>query len=202
MAFFKRDSKGISSFGGGLEAEPPMNDRCFMMESIVFKKAGDADVADIKRVTRKAFTDYAREIRRENNVAALHETDDAILSDIQSKHVYLCEVDGKAAGSVRFEVLEQDIAYLSRLAVDPEYQSLGIGGLLLEKVKRECTTLGVRAIALHTASRMRSAVAFYLKNGYYIHSITRDKEYIRAFMVNELTEMDELFDYESIVGKR
>jgi hypothetical protein len=49
---------------------------------------------------------------------------------------------------------------------------------------------------------MRSSVAFYLKNGYYIHSITRDKEYIRAFMVNELTEMDELFDYESIVGKR
>jgi len=60
----------------------------------------------------------------------------------------------------------------------------------------------VRAITLHTASRMRSTVAFYLKNGYYIHSITRDKEYIRAFMVNELVEMDEMYDYESIVGKR
>lgn len=173
-----------------------------MMESIVFKKASENDVADIKRITRKAFTNYAREIRREENVAALHETDEAILRDINEKHVYLCEVDGEAAGSVRFEVLDQGIAYLSRLAVDPEFQSLGIGGLLLEKVRRECLELGVRAIALHTASRMRSSVAFYLKNGYYIHSITRDKEYIRAFMVNELTEMDELFDYESIVGKR
>ena len=116
--------------------------------------------------------------------------------------MYLCEVDGEVAGAVRFEVLEDGIAYLSRLAVDPEYQSLGIGGLLLEKVRRECVSLGVRAITLHTASRMRSTVAFYLKNGYYIHSITRDKEYIRAFMVNELTEMDELYDYESVVGKR
>ena len=48
-----------------------------MMESIVFKKATENDLADIKRVTRKAFTDYAREIRREENVAALHETDES-----------------------------------------------------------------------------------------------------------------------------
>ena len=118
------------------------------------------------------------------------------------KNVYLCEVDGDTVGAVRFEVLGHGIAYLSRLAIDPEIHSLGVGGLLLEKVRQECVALGVRAITLHTASKMRSSVAFYLKNGYYIHSITRDKEYIRAFMVNELVEMDELFDYESVVGKR
>jgi len=173
-----------------------------MMESIVFKKASEEDVSAVKAVTRKAFTRYAKEIRKEDSVAALHETDEQILSDIRTKHVYICEVDGEVAGAVRFEVLRDGIAYLSRLAVDPEYQSLGIGGLLLEKVRRECLSLGVRAITLHTASRMRSAVAFYLKNGYYIHSISRDKEYIRAFMVCELTEMDELYDYESIVGDR
>jgi len=172
------------------------------MESIVFAKAGPGDLADVKAVTRKAFTQYAKELRKEENVAALHETDEAILRDIVNKHVYICRVDGEAVGAVRFEVLDQGIAYLSRLAIDPEIQSLGIGGLLLEKVRRECDALGVRAITLHTASRMRSSVAFYLKNGYYIPSITRDKEYIRAFMVCELTEMDELFDYEAIVGKR
>ena len=172
------------------------------MESIVFTRATPEDLADVRAVTRKAFTQYAKELRKEENVAALHETDDAILSDIVNKHVYICRVDGEVVGAVRFEVLEQGIAYLSRLAIDPEIQSLGIGGLLLEKVRRECDALGVRAITLHTASRMRSSVAFYLKNGYYIHSITRDKEYIRAFMVCELTEMDELFNYEAIVGQR
>lgn len=173
-----------------------------MMESIVFLKAGPEDVAAVKAVTRKAFIRYAKELHKEEHVAALHETDEAILSDVLNKHVYICRVDGEAAGAVRFEVLSQGVAYLSRLAVDPEIQSLGIGGLLLEKVRQECLAMGVRAITLHTASRMRSSVAFYLKNGYYIHSITRDKEYIRAFMVCELTEMDELFDYEAIVGKR
>lgn len=173
-----------------------------MMESIVFRKAQESDAAAIKSITRKAFSGYAREIGRKDKVAALHETTAQILSDIANKHVYICEVDGAAAGAVRFEVLDEKIAYLSRLAIHPDYQSLGIGGLLLEKVKRECEALGVRAITLHTASRMRSNVAFYLKNGYYIHSITKNKEYIRAFMVNELEKMDELFDYESIVGDR
>lgn len=171
------------------------------MESIVFKKAAPADLEEIKRITRKAFENYAHEIRH-TNVEALRETDEAILNDIEHKHVYICTVDGETKGAVRFDVLDKGIAYLSRLAVDPDIQSIGIGGLLLEKVKQECALLGVRAITLHTASRMRSTVAFYLKNGYYIHSITRDKEYIRAFMVNELVEMDEMFDYESIVGKR
>jgi predicted N-acetyltransferase YhbS len=171
------------------------------MESIVFKKAVPADLEEIKRITRKAFENYSKEIRH-TNVEALHETGEAILSDIEHKHVYICTVDGETKGAVRFAVLAQGIAYLSRLAVDPDVQSIGIGGLLLEKVRQECAALGVRAITLYTASRMRSTVAFYLKNGYYIHSITRDKEYIRAFMVNELVDMDEMFDYESIVGKK
>jgi len=172
------------------------------MESIVFKKAAPEDVADIDAITKKAFNAYAKEIRKQDAVAALKETQREILTDVQQKHVYLCELDGQVVGAVRFEVLGEGIAYLSRLAIDPDVQAIGVGGLLLEKVRQECETLGVRAIALHTASKMRSSVAFYLKNGYYIHSVTRDKEYIRAFMVNELVEMDELFDYERVVGVR
>ena len=171
------------------------------MDKIEFRKAEIKDIADIQRVTKKAFVDYSNTINNQN-VAALLETDKDIEDDIQTKNVWLCLVDGEIVGSVRFEILEQNIAYLSRLAVDPEIQSLGIGGLLLEKVRLECLNSGVRAITLYTASKMRSTVAFYLKNGYYIHNITKNREYIRAFMVNELAPMDEMFDYEAIVGDR
>lgn len=172
------------------------------MDSIEFKKAGVGDIPAVQAVTRKAFTAYAHQIRKQDSVAALKETPDDIAADIAGKHVYLCTLDGETVGAVRFEVLGDGIAYLSRLAVDPDVQSIGVGGLLLEKVRRECAALGVRAITLHTASKMRSSVAFYLKNGYYIHSITRDKKYIRAFMVNELVEMDEMYDFEGVVGDR
>jgi len=171
------------------------------MDKIEFRKATIQDIPEIQRVTKKAFTDYSNTINNQN-VSALNETDADVASDIHNKNVWVCLVDGELVGSVRFEVLEQNIAYLSRLAVDPEIQSLGIGGLLLEKVRLECLNLGVRAITLYTASKMRSAVSFYLKNGYYIHDITKNREYIRAFMVNELTKMEEMFDYGAIVGDR
>lgn len=170
-----------------------------LMESIIFKKADKDDIADIMRVTKKSFTIYAQTIKKEDKVDALKETEADVLSDIENKHVYICKVDGETVGSVRFELLKDNIAYLSRLAVDPDIQSLGIGGLLLEKVRRECVKLDVSAIALYTASKMRSTVAFYLKNGYYIHNITKNKSYIRALLVNELKEMDEMYDYVSVL---
>lgn len=172
------------------------------METIVLKKAAEEHIPDILKIIKKSFTQYAKEIGQEGKLQALKETKEDILNDISKKHVYICEIDGVTAGTVRFEIIKDGIAYLSRFAVDPGCQSIGIGGLLLDKVKEECRALGVRAITLFTASKMRSTVSFYLKNGYYIHSITRKKGYIRAFLVNELTPMDELFDYESIVGDR
>jgi len=172
------------------------------MESILLRKAKKEDAAEILNITKKAFEKYAEQLDKRDQVTALKETIADIESDISNKHVYVCVVDGDMKGAVRFDVLAQGIAYLSRFAIDPESQSLGLGGLLLEKVRLECKRLGVRAITLHTASKMRSSVSFYLKNGYYIHSITRDRDYIRAFMVNELVKMDELFDYESIVRKK
>ena len=96
--------------------------------------------------------------------------------------MYVARIDGEMVGSVRFEILTEGIAYLSRFSIDPEAQNLGIGGLLLEKVRIECLSMGVRAITLHTASKMRSTVAFYLKNGYYIHSISRDSDYILSLI--------------------
>lgn len=169
-----------------------------MMDQILLVKATEADAPEVLDITKRAFDLYAREIRKRESVKALYETLDDVLSDIRGKNVYVARIDGEMVGSVRFEILTEGIAYLSRFSIDPEAQNLGIGGLLLEKVRIECLSMGVRAIALHTASKMRSTVAFYLKNGYYIHSISRDSDYIRALMVNEIVEMDEMFDYESV----
>ncbi len=172
-----------------------------MMDQILLVKATEQDGPEVLEITKRAFDLYAKEIRKRESVAALYETLDDVLADIRNKNVYVARIDGEMVGSVRFEILTEGIAYLSRFSVDPEAQNLGLGGLLLEKVRIECLSMGIRAITLHTASKMRSTVAFYLKNGYYIHSISRDSDYIRALMVNEILEMDEMFDYESVCAK-
>ena len=101
------------------------------METIKLKKATEADAGDIMSVVRKSFKEYAQIIHQEGNIAALHETEEDIKNDIRKKNVYICQLDGVTIGSVRIELLREGIAYLSRLGVDPEYQSLGIGGLLV-----------------------------------------------------------------------
>ncbi|MBD5559739.1 MAG: GNAT family N-acetyltransferase [Clostridia bacterium] len=172
------------------------------MEQILLRRAEDSDAPAILDITKAAFDEYARQVRKRESIQALYETLEDVRQDIHEKNVFVMRIDGQLAGSVRYEVLTDGIAYLSRFAMAPDLQNLGLGGLLLEKVKIDCLDHGVRAITLHTASRMRSSVAFYLKNGYYIHSISQDSDYIRAFMVNELVEMDEMFDYESVVARR
>lgn len=171
------------------------------MEQILLRRAKQEDAQDVLDITHAAFDLYAKEVRKRESIAALFETLEDVKNDINNKYVYVCEMDGEIIGSVRVTLLGQGIAYISRFSISPDAQNLGLGGLLMEKVRVECASMGVRAITLHTASKMRSTVAFYLKNGYYIHSISKDADYIRAFMVNELTEMDEMFDYESVVGK-
>ncbi len=172
-----------------------------MMDQILLVRATQDDAPEVLEITKRAFDLYAKEIRKRESVAALYETLEDVESDIRNKNVYIARIDGEMVGSVRFEILTDGIAYLSRFSVDPEAQNLGLGGLLLEKVRIECLSLGVRAITLHTASKMRSTVAFYLKNGYYIHSISRDSDYIRALMVNEILDMDEMYDYESVCAQ-
>jgi len=169
------------------------------MESIRLLKANVQDAEAIHKLTIKSFKHYSERILKDGELEALSETLVDVLNDIKEKYVIKCLMDEKLVGSVRFAVLDDNIAYLTRFGIDPDIQSLGLGSLLLEKAQQECINLGVKAITLYTASKMTSLVAFYLKHGYYIHSITRDKGYIRAFLVNELVPMDEMYDYESIV---
>jgi predicted N-acetyltransferase YhbS len=172
------------------------------MQHIFLRKAQEKDAPAVLSITRLAFQQYAKAVGTQEKIEALKETLENVEHDIKHKHVYVCEIDGEIVGSVRFEVLKEGIAYLTRFSIGPDAQNLGIGGLLLKKVQLECYALGARAITLYTASKMRSSVSFYLKNGYYIHSIEKGTDYIRAFMVNELVEMDEMFDYERIVKSR
>jgi len=169
------------------------------MQTIQLLPAKVADAEKIHALTHKCFLVYAEKIFKNGRVEALNETLADVAQDIETKHVIKCVLDGDIVGSVRYQVLEDNIAYLTRFGIDPDIQSLGLGSLLLEKVASECLSLGVKAITLFTASKMTSTVAFYLKHGYYVHSITRDKGYIRAFLVKELLPMDELYDFEKVL---
>lgn len=143
----------------------------------------DADA--IHQITQEAFSKYSHDLGTEGPVAALKETREDILRDMAQKMVLIGIVNNEPVGSVRFEVFD-DLAYISRFGVRPSVQKTGIGGMLISKVEELCREMGIKAIALHTSSRMYGLIRFYYGHGYFIHSTATDRGYIRALLVHEL----------------
>ena len=119
--------------------------------------------------------------------------------DIREKTVLVGYINGVAVGSVRVEIMG-DLAYLSRFGVRTENTKSGIGGMLINEVDNICREAGVRAVALHTSSRMYGLIRFYYGHGYFIHSTATDRGYIRALLVHEL-ELPGSYDLTPIMDR-
>ena len=76
----------------------------------------------------------------------------------------------------------------------------GIGGMLIDRVETLCREQSIRAIALHTSSRMFGLIRFYYGHGYFIYSTESSRGYIRALLVHEL-EMPGQYDLEPVMAR-
>ena len=157
------------------------------------RPATEADSSAIHRVTRAAFEVYGNDVRMPAAIIALRETEEDVRRMIRHAgsgvRVLVAEVEGVVVGSVRYQDIG-GIGYLSRFAVRPDLQRGGIGRVLVQAVEDGCRAMGLPAIALHTSSRMSSLVHFYYRAGYFIHSTSTERGYIRALFVKELGEPD------------
>ena len=172
------------------------------LRGVYVREAHESDAQAICEVTHSAFTRYQQELGQPGKVAALRETADDVLRDIWQKRVLVGLLDGRVIGSVRYELLPGEggaVAYLSRFGVLSDYQGSGMGGILIRRVEEECRAQGAKAIALHTSSRMTYLVCFYYRNGYFIHSTSDARGYIRALLVRELD--CGYYDLAPVIGK-
>ncbi|MDL2289613.1 GNAT family N-acetyltransferase [Clostridia bacterium OttesenSCG-928-F22] len=157
------------------------------MKNLTVRPATMEDIPAIQDITLEAFNKYARDLGMPEKVKALHETTKDVEYDLTHKHVFIGLLGDEKLGSIRFEILPGNIAYISRFGVKLIAQGCGMGRALMGAVEKACREMGVTAIVLHTSSRMSSLVRFYYGQGYYVHSTTTDKGYIRALLVRDLT---------------
>jgi ribosomal protein S18 acetylase RimI-like enzyme len=156
------------------------------MENIfLVRKAIAEDAPYILEITKQVFKTYQEKVGISETIAALTETVDEVIKDIETKDVFTALYNGKVVGSVRIELFGDGTAYLSRFGVDSEFQSKGVGKILLNVVDEEMQKQNVTTLSLHTASRMLSLVRFYYGKGFYIESTTKDRGYIRALLCKE-----------------
>lgn len=161
--------------------------------AVVIRRASGTDAPYILDITYEAFTKYANELRRlhpdlpEGKVAALSETRETILDELRFKTVYIAFADGIPVGSIRYETIGKT-AYISRFGVKLYGQANGVGRALVDIVVEDCIKKGITAIALHTASKMTALIRFYYGRGFYVHSTSNDRGYIRVLLVKELSK--------------
>ena len=165
------------------------------MSGIQVRKASQKDIPQIFAITQEAFQKYAFDSGNQPNIKALSETETDILAQMHSKEILIGELEGMAAGSIRYEFLPNGICYITRFGVKLFAQGRGMGGALVGAVVKAACEKGCQAVCLHTSAKMYSLVRFYYGKGFFIHSTATDKGYVRGLFVKELNGRDSLRDY-------
>ena len=168
---------------------------------VIIKKATRADIPAIHQITIEAFQKYALDLGIPDQVKALKETYESIEEDLEKKIVLVAWVGDELVGAIRCEILPPgEVGYISRFAVKPEVQNMGVGKALMIATEKEAIKQGASLLTLHTASKMASLVRFYYGMGYYIHSTNTDRGYIRAYFCKELGKNKRQIDINYIHG--
>jgi len=153
---------------------------------MIIREANINDVKKIKEITYEAFMKYCELVGIDpKNNAAVNETIDDIIKDIQNKKVFVADSDGKIIGSIRVEIINENSAYISRFGVSLTYQNNGVGKMLIEKVDKYLIENNIKKVYLHTASKLKDLIIFYYKRGFYIVSTSDEYGYIRALLCKE-----------------
>ncbi|HHY82598.1 MAG TPA: GNAT family N-acetyltransferase [Clostridiales bacterium] len=158
--------------------------------NLVIRKALPEDIPAIHQITQEAFKKYAQDLGLPHTVSALKETEETIRQDMERKTILIALLDDMPVGSIRYEILPGNIAYISRFGVKLDIQKSGVGRALMEAAEEDLRKQGVAFITLHTATKMTAQVRFYYGLGFYVHSTTTDRGYIRGLFCKELTEVD------------
>ena len=159
-----------------------------MDNNIIIRKAVPEDAPAILDIVKRAFKVYQAELSSGIKVAALNETIDQTLFDIENQHVYAAFLeDGTIAGTIRFESLNSDLAYIYRFGVDPDINNSGIGSELINRAIADCVEMGFKAITLHTNAKYYKLARYYYGREFYVHSTDMSKGYIRALFVKDLS---------------
>jgi amino-acid N-acetyltransferase len=100
-------------------------------------KIRKAKIADLRRV-HKLINDYAK--KEEMIPRSLSE----LYEDVRD--FVVCEYDGNICGVCALHIMWEDLAEIRSLAVDRDYQKLGVGKKLVKECLKDAKALGLKKV--------------------------------------------------------
>lgn len=133
-----------------------------MSGRLELRRAGPADAAAVRDLTREAYAKWVPLIGREPKpMVADYE------HAVRHHLIDLLYLDGAPAGLIEV-IPESDHVLIENLAVVPALQGRGLGQHLLAHAEALAASLGHDEIRLYTNQRFEANVTFYRKRGYRI----------------------------------
>jgi N-acetylglutamate synthase-like GNAT family acetyltransferase len=132
------------------------------MYRIHIEKATLSDAGQILAIQKVAYRSEA-EIYDDYRIPPLTQSLTEIESDFHTHVFYVAKMNGEIVGSVNIKA-EGNRGIIGRLAVMPNLQSQGIGGMLMEHV--EANHGDLETFELFTGHKSERNLSFYSKRGY------------------------------------
>lgn len=124
------------------------------------RRAGPADAAAVRSLTRLAYAKWVPLIGRE----PLPMTADYERA-VVAHRIDLLETDGTLLGLIE-TIAADDHLLIENLAIDPDQQGKGLGEHLLNHARILAQDLGYKEIRLYTNAAFTANIAFYAKRGF------------------------------------
>ena len=100
--------------------------------------------------------------------------------------IFMAITDGIAAGTVALIPAGNGVLELTKMAVSPAFQGLGIANLLMQRSIDHGRDLGTQTIFLETHSSLEAALSLYKKFGFEQTPVDPESQYARADVRMEL----------------
>ena len=150
------------------------------MDNLIIREATLQDAAEISEIIKTAMKFYAADSNIPGTLTSLSES----ISDIEK---YICEdkflvsvFHNKLSGTVRISKFSNDSYQISRFAVLPAMQKLGVGKLLFEAAQEYLNNKNAKECILYTALTNMSMVRFYTSRGYELVETKYERGYPRG----------------------
>jgi GNAT superfamily N-acetyltransferase len=147
----------------------------------IIREASQIDALDAKACVVASFDLYIERIGKPPAPMLLD-----FASEIEARHVWLAEANGKVVGVLVQYETEKGF-YIDTVAVDPDHQGTGVGKALLQFAEQEALRRGYDSIYLCTNAKMTENQLFYPRIGYVEYDRKLDEGYDRVFYRKSLS---------------
>lgn len=136
-----------------------------VMREVIIKiePATEQDLEPILQLQKKAFNGQAL-IYNDFNLPPLIQTIEDLKEEFRLKAIYKVEQEGKIIASIRCYT-KDNVLYLEKLIVDPDFQNRGIGTKILTEIENKYSA-SVNRYALFTGHKSERNLHIYNKLGY------------------------------------